>query len=117
MVFDWLKRLIQNQSINQSDESINQSISDIRLQKDSLELGMAAGYAGHSLKSLESAMERLESSVITKQWAEAYLLPFLKSIDDNEQRRFETLLSLLNYLKGTSVYIKGSWRDKLFRSL
>lgn len=103
MVFDWLKRLIQNQSINQSDESINQSISDIRLQKDSLELGMAAGYAGHSLKSLESAMERLESSVITKQWAEAYLLPFLKSIDDNEQRRFETLLSLLNYLKGTSV--------------
>ena len=107
MVFDWLKRLIQKKSINQSHESINQSqinqsIDDIRLQKDSLELGLAAGYAGHSLKSLESAMERLESSVITKQWAEVYLLPLLKAIDDNEQRRFETLLSVLNYLKGTS---------------
>ena len=111
MVFDWLKRLIQKKSINQSDQSItesinqsqiNQSINDIRLQKDSLELGLAAGYAGHSLKFLETAMERLESSVITKQWAEVYLLPLLKSIDSNEQRRFETLLSVLNYLKGTS---------------
>ena len=116
MVFEWFKRLIKNQSINQSDESINHSINqslnqsinqsnaeaDIRLQKDSLELGLAAGYAGHSLKTIESSIERLESMTLTKQWAENYLLPLLKSIDDNEQKRFETLLSVLNNLRDAS---------------
>ena len=113
MVFDWFKRLIQKKLINQSDESINQSLinqsitqsgveADIRLQKDALELGLAAGYAGHSLKSIEGSLERLESMTLTKQWAEAYLLPLLKSIDDNEQKRFETLLSVLNHLRDAS---------------
>jgi len=117
MILDWFKRLFKNKSINQSDQSITESINqsqinqsitqsetneDIRLQKDALELGLAAGYAGHSLKSIETSLERLESMTLTKQWAETYLLPLLKSIDDNEQRRFETLLTVLNYLKGTS---------------
>ncbi len=117
MILDWFKRLIKNKSINQSDQSITESINqsqinqsitqsgaeaDIRLQKDALELGLAAGYAGHSLKSIEGSLERLESMTLTKQWAEAYLLPLLKSIDDNEQKRFETLLSVLTHLRDAS---------------
>jgi len=117
MVLEWFKRLIKRKSINQSYQSITESINqspinqsitqlgineDIRLQKDALELGLAAGYAGHSLKSIETSLERLESMTLTKQWAETYLLPLLKSIDDKEQKRFEALLSVLNHLRDAS---------------
>ncbi|MEM5797092.1 MAG: hypothetical protein QW813_00270 [Candidatus Aenigmatarchaeota archaeon] len=117
MVFNWFRRLIKKESINQSitnqsinhksinQSQINQSITspeNIQLQKDALELGLAAGYASHLLKSIENSIERLESMVLTKQWAETYLLPLLKSIADNEQKRFETLLSVLNHLRNTS---------------
>ena len=115
MVFGWVKRLFQKSdslthpthspelthspdSLTQETHSLTQFPGDknINLQKDALELGLAAGYAGRSLKSIETSLERLESLIITKDWASQELLPLIKSIDQNEQKRFETIVSILN---------------------
>ena len=108
MVFNWFKRLFQKSDsldsltrITHSNELTHSTHSlankeDITLQKDALELGLAAGYAGRSLKVIETSLERLESIVISKDWANQELLPLIRSIDINEQRRFESLVSIIN---------------------
>jgi hypothetical protein len=92
---------IINQSLNQSE--INQSPAiepekDIRLQKDALELGLAAGYAGRSLHSIESSLERLESVVATKDWLSERFNDLMAAHETNEQKRFETIVSILSSL-------------------
>ncbi len=110
--------LESNQSPNQSFESdsnliqINQSInhqisqqekSSIELEKDSLQLGLAAGYAGRALKEIESSLTRIESQMITKDWftlqLRDQLIKMLEEHEENEQKRFETILEALNSLK------------------
>lgn len=107
MVFDWFKQLFKKKSLNQSEitqsiESLNQSqpsnTDDIRLQKDALELGLAAGYAGRSLRSIESSLERMESAVVTKDWLTEKFANIIESHESNEQKRFEIIISILNSL-------------------
>jgi iron-sulfur cluster repair protein YtfE (RIC family) len=111
MVFGWFKRFTKKSDSLDSLDSLTQMThsnelthsthsldkrEDINLQKDALELGLAAGYAGRSLKSIENTLERLESIVISKDWANQEIIPLIKSIDANEQRRFTSLVSIIN---------------------
>jgi len=112
-------------SINQSQ--INQSITNIEenssfgqqqekpqftqipMHKESLELGLAAGYAGKSLKEMEASLSRIETQLVTKDWfANTFedktpdLIETIKKHEENDQRRFELMQNMLNSLKITS---------------
>ena len=80
-----------NQSITQSEVEVIEPASNteyIRIQKDALELGLAAGYAGRSLHNIESTLERMESLMVTKDWMTGKLDEITNSHESNEQKRF-----------------------------
>jgi len=81
----------------------------IELQKDSLELGMAAGYAGRSLKEIESSMTRIESLMASKEWFTTQFGPQLRAIydsirahDENSIRKLEMIEFLIQSLEKTA---------------
>jgi len=81
----------------------------IELQKDSLELGMAAGYAGRSLKEIESSMTRIESLMASKEWFTTQFGPQLRAIydsirahDENTARKLEMIEFLIQSLEKTA---------------
>jgi hypothetical protein len=48
--------------------SRQQLSNPIELQKESLQLGVAAGYTGRTIKDIELSLARVESQMITKDW-------------------------------------------------
>lgn len=81
----------------------------IELQKDSLELGMAAGYAGRSLKEIESSMLRIEGLMASKEWFSGQFGPQLRAIydsirihDGNMAKRLEMIEFLIQSLEKTA---------------
>jgi len=118
------------ESINQSQ--INQSISEqleepiavstypethelsrpekVEIQKDSLQLGIAAGYTGRSLREIESSLHRIEAQMTTKDWfmvnfedKTPQLIELLKKHDENEEQRFEVMQKTLLSLRGIAM--------------
>lgn len=70
--------------------------------KDTFQLGLVAGYTGRSIKSIESSLNRIENQMPTKDWFSSQfedktpeLIETLKKHEENEQRRFELLKTLL----------------------
>jgi hypothetical protein len=81
----------------------------IELQKDSLELGMAAGYAGRSLKEIESSMYRIETLMASKEWFTTQFGPQLRAIydsirvhDENTVRKLGVIEFLIQSLEKTA---------------
>lgn len=88
MVFGWFKRLfnrnqalegdsIDSQSLESDTQALeNQSLQStsidenksMEIQKDSLHLGIAAGYTGRVLKDIEASLNRIETHMVTKDW-------------------------------------------------
>jgi len=96
-------------ALEQRSESmqIEEEPSEIGLQKESLQLGIAAGYTGRSLRSIESSLNRIESLMVTKDWFASQfedrtpeLIQLLKTYDDQDQKRFEILQNSINSIKG-----------------
>jgi transcriptional regulator with XRE-family HTH domain len=84
-----------------SDE-ISKQQESINLQKNSLELGVAAGYTAHFIKRVESSLDKIESQILTKEWFDHKFdeksLEFsnlIKIHEENEQKRFEILQNIL----------------------
>lgn len=114
---------INHKSINQSITNIEQpsiveqqtespQFTQIPMHKESLELGLAAGYAGKSLKGIEASLERLESQATTKDWFSntfedktPELIETLKRHEENDQKRFEILF---NTLKSSQTMAEGA---------
>lgn len=95
-------------ALEQRSESmqIEEEPSEIELQKESLQLGIAAGYTGRSLKSIESSLNRIESLMVTKDWFVSQfedrtpeLIQLFKMYDDQDQKRFEILQNSINSIK------------------
>ena len=81
----------------------------IELQKDSLELGMAAGYAGRSLKEIESSMTRIENLMVSKEWFSSQFGPQLRAIydsirihDENTSKKLGMIEFLIQSLEKTA---------------
>jgi len=81
----------------------------IELQKDSLELGMAAGYAGRSLKEIESSMYRIETLMASKEWFTTQFGSQLRAIydsirvhDENTARKLGMIEFLIQSLEKTA---------------
>lgn len=100
------------------DESLKtqKSIEDknsITLEKDSLKLGVAAGYISRYLIDIEDSLKRLESMMTSKDWIMINILPKLdqtisaiqqlKEIiskhEANEEKRFEIIYDSINKLR------------------
>ena len=62
------------------------------VQKGSYELGLAAGFTGHSIKQIESSLARIEGQMVTKDW----FLIQLNQLD----RRIEDIEKALGIIKG-----------------
>jgi type I site-specific restriction endonuclease len=143
--FKRLKKLLRHESAIQSNQSIiqstiespiNHSINDsiiqsisekekpIELQKDSLQLGIAAGYTGKFIKEVESSLSRIESHMVTKDWFTSQfedntpeLVELLKEHDEKQEKRFETIQSLIQSLQKTAEKVPEPIKTELFGQL
>jgi hypothetical protein len=71
---------------------VAQEIVSPEVQKDSYQLGLAAGYTGRSIKEIEGSLSRIEAQMVTKDW----LLNEINKID----RRIEDIERALGIIKG-----------------
>jgi len=146
-ILERLKNLLRHPSKLQSIESINQAdiqssinhsiIESIReeqkipesppsleLQKDSLQLGIAAGYTGKFIKDVESSLNRIESNMVTKDWFTSQfedqtpkLIDLMKEHDESQQKRFSTIENLLNSLQKTATKVPEPLKTELFEQI
>jgi len=134
------------QSINQS--SINQSISEspqepsiyeqpgfevsppIELQKESVQLGLAAGYTGRALRDIERSLVRIESSLPSRDWFAAEfgdqkrvveLLESIRNIlkihDDLTMKHFEMLENTIYALQGIAQKAPEPVKTEILREI
>jgi hypothetical protein len=95
----------------------------VALEKESLQLGVAAGYTGRSIKEIESSLSRIESNMITKDWFslqfpnKADLSTLFNKLDENEQKRFEAIQSLLLSLQKTTVKVPEPIKTELITQI
>jgi len=85
----------------------------ISIDKESLKVGMAAGYISRSLINIEEGIERIETLMPSKEWITINLTPKIEQIqqtiinikdiltshEKNEERRFGMLLDAITKLK------------------
>lgn len=87
------------QSVDSKEISLEvPETSQIEVEKDSLQLGIAAGYAGRYLKDIESSLNRIEAQMVTKDW-------FILQIKPDLERRLDSIQMVLDEI--TSI-VSGS---------
>jgi hypothetical protein len=81
----------------------------VPIQKDSLQLGFAAGYTGKTLKEIESSLSRIEHQMISRDWFSSEfedktpeLIQMMNIHEENEQKRFEAIQNILHSLRSTA---------------
>lgn len=70
-VLDKLRQIFKRSASMQSDANrfeAMQSEPNIEIEKDSLQLGIAAGFTGRSLRNIEDSLTRIEAQMVTKDW-------------------------------------------------
>lgn len=110
--------------ISQSSKEIYEQTPSIELQKDSLELGIAAGYTGKTLRSIESSLIRIESQMTTRDWFNLQfgqtlreLVDVLQQHENKEQLRFESIHGSLNSLRSIASLSPQPIKDQLFKQI
>jgi hypothetical protein len=81
----------------------------VELQKESLQLGVAAGYTGRAIREIESSLNRIERGMASREWIQSNLgdnskiiglLAEIKDVlekhDSNALKRFEAIEIALN---------------------
>jgi DNA-binding CsgD family transcriptional regulator len=98
--------------------------NSIELQKDSIQLGLAAGYVGRTLKDIESSLSRIESQIVTKDWFLSQfedrtpeLVDLLKKHEENDQKRFEAIQNILISLQKTAERTPEPFKTELFQEI
>lgn len=96
----------------------------VELQKDSLQLGLAAGYTGRTLREIESSLNRIESQMVTKDWFSFHfedktpdLLETLKKHDEKEEDRFKALQNILENLQKTATKAPEPLKTELLEQI
>ena len=111
-LLDRLKQILRFKSItNQSNQSLNtesshiteqsnisQNVSSLTIEKDSLQLGIAAGYTGRSIRDIETSLNRIEANMVTKDWFAIKLEEAMKEYENKHENRLFTLENALNSL-------------------
>ena len=131
MAFRWFKRLFKTQSNTQaldSNQSLNHSITQtntqttsssepIEIEKESLQLGVAAGYTGRFIQDIHTTLNRIETLMPSKDWLVTQLREQFSQHEENEQKRFETLANALNTIHSISIEAPEPVRAKLLDTL
>ena len=80
-----LTRSKSNQSVQQPSPVLVDSRPDedkIDIHKESLKLGVAAGYTGRSIREIETSLMRIEAQMVSRDWIAAEVLPILFNLRD-----------------------------------
>jgi hypothetical protein len=132
MVFQWFKRLFKNkqaldstqsltQSLNQANTQTNTQPSDssepIEIEKESLQLGVAAGYTGRFIQDIHTTLNRIETLMPSKDWLVMQLREQFSQHEENEQKRFETLVNALNTIHSISIEAPEPVKARLLDTL
>lgn len=114
-LIDDLNQSIINQSITTKPETDQSTALEqpIQLEKESLQLGIAAGYTGRAIHDIMRTLERIELNLPSKDWFSVKLEELLKQHDENEEKRFENLQNLINSLLKTAETVPGPARIEL----
>jgi len=96
----------------------------VELQRDSLQLGIAAGYTGKALREIESSLSRIESQMTSKDWFSSqfedktpHLIEMLDQHEKNSQQRFEAIQSRLDSLKETAGRAPEPFKTQLMEQI
>ncbi|MDD1778009.1 MAG: hypothetical protein LUQ65_07540 [Candidatus Helarchaeota archaeon] len=117
MAFDWLKRVLKIQTRTHALDSSTQAnthalthartqtyeTSSIDLDKESVQLGLAAGFTGRSIHDIDTSLNRIETLMTSKDWMTVQLDEHFRQHEENEQRRLETIINALNSLHSISL--------------
>jgi len=96
----------------------------IEVEKNSLQLGVAAGYTAHTIRDIEFSLNRIESTMLTREWFTSKfdekmteLINSIKEHEQNEQKRFEIIQSFIHSMYGIASKspepIKSEILDKI----
>jgi hypothetical protein len=87
-------------------EKTDQALENRDTKFEEFQLGVAAGYTGRFIKEIESSLQRIESQMVTKDWflssfedKAPELLSFIRLHEEEEKKRFETIVNLLHALQ------------------
>lgn len=120
------------QSMQQRFESIQiDSIDKPEVQKESFQLGLAAGYTGRSIRNIEDSLNRIESNMVTKDWFKTefqdltpQLLESVESIktslhehDSNILKRFDSIQEVLDNMQLLAKDAPKPLKEDLFREI
>ena len=116
MVLDWFKRLLKkNQALDLSKQTNTQTNEQASLEfdKESIQLGLAAGYTGRTIHDINSALNRIETIMPSKDWLLIQFEEHFRRHEENEQRRLEALLTALNSLRSISLEAPEPFKTKI----
>jgi hypothetical protein len=117
MAFDWLKRVLKIQTRTHALDSNTQAnthalthartqtyeTDSIDLDKESVQLGLAAGFTGRSIHDIDTSLNRIEALMTSKDWMTVQLDEHFRQHEENEQHRLETIINALNSLHSISL--------------
>lgn len=105
-------------------QSMKTPTNSAEIQKDSFQLGLAAGYTGKSIKEIEASLQRIESMMVSKDWFLSEftdytpeLINIFKEHETNEQRRFEAILESLNHMTKVAETAPEPIRSELMEEI
>ena len=122
----------------QTDEYTDKGVSGftklsrpVELQRESLQLGVAAGYTGKSIKEIETSLARIESQMTSRDWfmsnfedrtpAVLGILSDIKNAlekhDLSASKRFESIESALNRMMTTAKTAPAPIRDEIVKEI
>ena len=78
---------IKAKSISKTPVEPAEPSQSLEIQKDSLQLGIAAGYTGKFIREIERSLGRIESHMVSKDW-------FASKFDDHSHELIEVLSSI-----------------------
>ncbi len=121
MVFNWFKRLFTKKDTSEFPDRQTDRQTDIlvpsELEKDSLQLGFAAGYTGRSIHDINYALERIETMMPSKDWLLVKLEELERRHEEGEERRLKTLLDALESLRLISTKAPEPIKTELLKKI
>ena len=73
------------------------------LEKDSFQLGLAAGYTGKSIKEIERSLSRIEAQMVTKDW-------FKTEFEDQTPKIIETLENIKKAVENHDLSVQNRFK-------
>ncbi|MGC9059054.1 MAG: hypothetical protein ACP5H3_01440 [Candidatus Aenigmatarchaeota archaeon] len=123
---------IQEKHVSQTtDLQSTEDKKTISIEKESLQLGVAAGFVSRSLLNIEDSLDRIEHLMPSKEWITMNLTTKIEQIqsilqalqellskhETNEEKRFEVIIEAINRLKTTASSLPEPQRSEILSSV